>query len=169
MLQCVQSDNVLFWKKKITSTRKIKVHLLMKTRTSGVYMHGSFRNIPVYMLIGVFWISKRRTVAVMEVSWCQWPGTLFGFFSGEKKLPSHPRTCCLFWTFLHRSKHLFSFTRSTMHSKRPTATRMDAWRYNIENIFNMGSRMSTVNTQLALFSSLEGTGEIPRACLLPPS
>lgn len=57
MLQCMKSDRVLFWKKKISLTWKLKVHLLSKTITSGADMQGSHRNIPVYMFIGIFWIS----------------------------------------------------------------------------------------------------------------
>lgn len=43
----------------------------------GVYMHSSWGHIPVYKLISLFWISKRRALRAIGASWRLWFSLLF--------------------------------------------------------------------------------------------
>lgn len=52
-------------------------------------MYSSDRNIPIYMLIRIFWINQSRTLPVVEASHVHSRRVVVLFF--QQKLQSHPR------------------------------------------------------------------------------
>lgn len=51
------------------------------------YSNGSYRNIPVYMLINIYYICQRCTLPAVE-SWHSWPGVLVRSFPAKLPVPA---------------------------------------------------------------------------------
>lgn len=76
----------------------IKIHILIKAPFQTRCPHAQ-RNIPIYVLISIFWTSQRCTLVAVAASWCWWPGALC-VGSLLAKTPIPPKETNTFLSFL---------------------------------------------------------------------